>query len=176
MENNLSEFDQEPATRPTLLTVLCILTFIGSGWSIISNIWAYSKAKETAQAFSKNIIHSQDSLTNKDSVSLNQNRKNKNVFGEKMMRSVSKLMTVDNIRKAAIGTLIASLFTLTGALMMWWLNRKGFYLYILGVIIGLLIPFYLYGGNLVAVGISSATGFFGLVFIAMYALNLKSMK
>jgi len=56
------------------------------------------------------------------------------------------------------------------------LFKKGFYLYIIGVIIGLVIPFYLYGGNLIAVGISSVSGFFGLVFIALYALNLKSMK
>ena len=176
MENNLSEFDNEPVKRPTLLTVLCILTFVGSGWAVLSNIWSYSKANETAAVFSKNIIYAQDSLSNKDSVSLNHGRRNKNLFGEKMMHSVSKLMTVDNIRKTAIGTIFASLFTLIGALMMWWLNKKGFYLYILGVVIGLAIPFYLYGGNLVAVGISSVSGFFGLVFIALYALNLKSMK
>jgi len=176
MENNLAEFDYEPVKRPTLLTVLCILTFIGSGWSIVSNIWSYSKAKQTAEVFSKNIINQQDSLSGKGSDSLNQGHKNKNVFGLKMMRSVSKLMTVDNIRKTAIGALIASLFTLIGAIMMWMLNKKGFYLYMLGVVIGLIIPFYIYGGSLFAVGISSASGFFGLVFIALYALNLKSMK
>lgn len=35
--NNLNEIEQNPK-RPTFLTVLCILTFIGSGFSAISNL------------------------------------------------------------------------------------------------------------------------------------------
>lgn len=176
MEGNLEEFEQEPISRPTLLTVLCILTFIGSGWAIMTNIWAYSTAAKTAQIFQNNVVKGTDTLKNSDSVSLNLQQKRKNSFGEKMIVSVSKIMTVDNIRENAVGTIIASLLTLTGALMMWWLKRKGYYIYILGVVIGLLIPFYIYGGNILAVGMSSFSGFFGLVFIALYSLNLKAMK
>jgi len=126
--------------------------------------------------FSKNFKDRPDSLSINDTASSKSRRNNKNIFGQKMRRSVSRLMTTDNIRKTAIGNLIACLFTLIGAIIMWMLFKKGFYLYIIGVIIGLVIPFYLYGGNLIAVGISSVSGFFGLVFIALYALNLKSMK
>lgn len=176
MESNLEEFEQEPRSRPTLLTVLCILTFIGSGWAVMANIWAYSTAAKTAQIFQNNVVKEADTSKNNDSVSLNRQQKRKIFFGEKMMVSVSKIMTVDNIRKNAMGTIIASLLTLTGALMMWWLKRKGYYIYILGVVIGLLIPFYIYGGNILAVGMSSFAGFFGLVFIALYSLNLKAMK
>jgi hypothetical protein len=80
------------------------------------------------------------------------------------------------MHKAAIGGFIASLLTLAGAILMWNLKRKGFYIYILGVALGIAIPFYLYGNDLIAVGAASFANFFGLVFIALYALNLKSMR
>ena len=36
MEN---PFSVEKLVRPTFLTVLCILTFIGSGWGLINNLF-----------------------------------------------------------------------------------------------------------------------------------------
>lgn len=36
MEN---PFSVEKPVRPTFLTVLCILTFIGSGWGLINNLF-----------------------------------------------------------------------------------------------------------------------------------------
>lgn len=36
MEN---PFSAERPVRPTFLTVLCILTFIGSGWGLINNLF-----------------------------------------------------------------------------------------------------------------------------------------
>lgn len=176
MDTNLGEFDEEPTLRPTLLTVLCILTFIGSGWSILSNIWSYSSAEKTMATFAKNMPVHNDSSVNKDTVAIHAGTKRRSFFGERMMSSLSKVMTVDNIRKMAIGGIFCSLLTLIGGLLMWWLRRKGFYIYILGVVIGLIVPFYLYGSNLMAVGISAFAGFFGLVFIALYALNLKVMR
>jgi hypothetical protein len=176
MQTNLDEFEQQQIVRPTLLTVLCILTFIGSGWSIVSNIWSYSEAGKTAVAFAKNMPAHNDSSLNNDTVAIHAGNKRRSLFGERMMSSLSKVMTADNIRKMTIGGILSSLLTLIGALLMWWLRRKGFYIYIIGVLISLVVPFYLYGSNLMAVGISAFTGFFGLLFIALYALNLKVMR
>ncbi len=177
MESNLAEFEEEPQTRSTLLTFLCILTFIGSGWTIISSTWAYSSASKTAQMISS--VHQEninDSTFRQDSAREVNTQRRKSDFGFKMMATVSKMMTADNIRKNAIGAIISALFTLLGAIFMWNLKRIGFYLYILGTLIGIAVPFYLYGNNLMAVGLSSFSNFFGLLFIALYALNLKSMK
>lgn len=176
MESNLNEFEQEPRLRPTLLTVLCILTFIGSGWTIISSVYSYSTASESVRMFAASGVKSpNDSTIQKDSV-VRVGHRNRSPFGEKMMFSLSKIMTEENIHKSAIGAIIAGLFTLIGALLMWWLRRNGFYLYILGVVVGLVVPFYLYGNNLMAVGVSSFSSFFGLIFIALYALNIKNLR
>lgn len=177
MEPNLNEFEQEPKVRPTLLTVLCILTFIGSSWAIISSVWGYSTASKSARMVSSVIMqkHGDSTLQNDSAVNSIANKK-RSMFGEKMMVSVSKMMTEENIRKNAIGAIISEFLTLVGAFLMWKLRRYGFYLYIAGVIIGIIVPFYLYGGNIIAVGMSVFSGFFGMVFIALYALNFKSFK
>lgn len=177
MESTLDEFEQEPAVRPTLLTVLCILSFIGSSWAIATNIWAYTTAAQSAKMVSylghRTTI---DSMSHKDSVMYKIGEKKKSAFGEKMMLSIGKMFTEDTIKKNAIGAIVSAVFTLIGAILMWKLFKVGFYLYIAGVLIGLLVPLYLYGNNIIAVGISAFSGFFGLVFIALYALNIRSFR
>ena len=178
MESNLNGFDEEEHTRPTLLKVLCILTFIGSSWLILTQMWSYSTASKTAQMISSIRNVSQNDSANKDSSVQQQHATHKEGFflGKKMMMSVSKMLTVENIRKTAIGTIMSAILTLIGAILMWRFKRSGFYLYIAGTVIGLSVPFYLYGANTMSVGISFFSGFFGLIFIALYALNIKSLR
>ena len=176
MENTLSEFEEERESRPTLLTVLCILTFIGSSWAIVTNIWGFSTAAKTAAIFQQREVLKTGTSATADTAVAKAGRKKKEFLGQKVMASVSKMMTVDNIRKIAISKALASLLTLVGAWLMWYLRKKGYYIYIIGGILGLVAPFYVYGNNLIALGMASLPGFFGLVFIALYALNLKSMK
>lgn len=177
MESNLNEFDQEPVVRPALLTVLCILTFIGSGLTIIKNAYSYSTAAESVRIFSSAVKKKQEdsTLQNKD-VEMKERRKNGVLFRQRIVGSLSKVMTEDHIRKSAIGEFISGVCTLFGAILMWRLRRSGFYLYIAGVLVGLVVPFFLYGNNLLAVGISSFSSFFGLLFIALYALNIKNLR
>ena len=54
METDIINYEEIPAERPVFLKVLCILTFIGSGWLIITNtvtyFTAYDISKEVASA------------------------------------------------------------------------------------------------------------------------------
>ena len=177
MESSSTGFDEEDHTRPTLLTVLCVLTFIGSSWLIVTNIWAYGTASKSAEMISAATkMEVNDSAFQKDSTQAKVIRKKRSLFGEKMMLSVAKIMTADNIRKNAAGTILSALITLFGALFMWWLKRRGFYIYIAGTMLGIGIPLYFYGVNMTSIGISFFPGFFGLVFTALYALNIKSLR
>ena len=176
MENKLYDYEIEPEKRSTFLTWLCILTFIGSSWAIVSSIWSYTAAHKTATVVSGNFsTQTQDSAFQNDTAKVTI-KENRSPFGAKMKASLSKIFKEGNIRKMAIGSLVAALLTLFGALLMWQLKRNGFYLYIAGVAVGIMIPFYVFGNDLVAVGASSFANFFGLIFIALYALNLKSLK
>lgn len=174
METNLYDFETEPEKRPSFLTWLCILTFIGSGWGIISGILSYTTAHKASRVFSEN-LHVRDSVVRNDTAKVTI-RRNRFFSSGKIKGSFSKMFKEDNIRKSAIGKLIAAILTLTGALLMWQSKRTGFYLYIAGTIVAIAVPFYLFGNDLVAVGASSFVNFFGLIFIALYALNLKSLK
>src|SRR5690606_27225706 len=98
------------------------------------------------------------------------------VFGEKIKKNVMDMMSVEKLQNSAIGSFVAALFTLAGAFFMFRLRKTGFYLYIIGIAIGIAVPFYIYAGNLLAIGMSAFSSFFGLIFIALYALNLKSMR
>lgn len=172
MANDNYDYETEPAKRPSFLTWLCILSFIGSGWTIISSIYTYTTAYKYAGIFNK------ESEITKDTVQLNstKGKVQKEGMSEKVKTSFSKILQKENMRKLALGNLVASLFTLCGAILMWNLKKTGFYLYIFGVIVSLLIPFYIFGDDMIAVGATSFNNFFGLIFIALYALNLKSMK
>src|SRR5674476_1259352 len=158
MQTNLSDFENEATTRSSFLTVLCVLTFIGSGWAILSSIWTFTTASKSAVMISQTSHIQTDSTFKKDSIQIGNTHKTSKVFEGNIKASLSALLT------------------LLGALLMWRLNRRGFYLYIAGVLVGILFPLILYGHNLIAIGISSFSSFFGLLFIALYALNLKSMK
>lgn len=172
MHENLYDYELQPEKRPSFLTWLCILSFIGSGWTIISSIYTYTTAYKYAG------ILNRKSEIKKDTVQLNspKGEVQKEGMSEKVKSSFSKILQKENMRKLALGNLAASLFTLCGAILMWNLKKTGFYLYIFGVIISLLIPFYIFGNDMIAVGATSFNNFFGLIFIALYALNLKSMK
>ncbi len=168
------DFETEPDKRSSFLTWLCILTFIGSGWGIISAILSYTTAHKVSMVFSEN-LNIRDSIVRNDTAKVTI-RRNRLFSSGKIKGSFSKMFQEDNIRKSALGKLIAAILTLTGALLMWQSKRTGFYLYIAGTIIAIAVPFYLFGNDLVAVGASSFANFFGLIFISLYALNLKSMK
>lgn len=174
MQENLYDFESQPEKRPSFLTWLCILTFIGSGWAIISSVWTYTMADKTNIVFQENVRVKKDSTLLNDTTNITRHEKPSPLEG-KIKASFSKIINAANMRKAAVGALIASLLTLAGAILMWNLKRLGFYIYVVGVVFGILIPFYLYGNDLIAVGATSFANFFGLVFIALYALNLKSM-
>ena len=173
MKTDFGDQDILRSQRPSFLTWLCILTFIGSGWAIVNSIFSYSMAGKSVQMF--NAVDVKTDSVKLDSSALD-NADNDAFFSRKTRKSLEKLLSKENIEKQALGRLLAAIFTLGGALLMWKLRRSGFYFYVLGVLITIAIPFYLFGTDLIAVGASLFSGFFGLVFIALYALNLSAMK
>ena len=171
-------YDEEEVVvkRPTLLTVLCILTFVGSSYSILGSVYSYTAAHTLSTS-----IHNNMNKTKVDSVKINdstkvENRRNDSGKMRGFMKGMEKVYDENNIRTKAIADIIAALFTLGGAILMWWRRKTGYILYIVGILIGIAVPFYLYGNNLIAVGISSFGSFIGLIFIALYALNLSYFK
>jgi len=151
--------------RSTFLTVICILTFIGSGWGIISAVRSYAMADYTASIAGGAMKNAEDQINEQG---------NAPGFVKQIMGSVIEDMNPDFLRKIAISKFISCLLTLSGALLMWKLKKIGFYLYIAGIIVLVAAPLVM--GKLVGAIGATIVGMIGVVFIVMYGVNLKQMN
>ncbi|MDX2046963.1 MAG: hypothetical protein SFU87_09255 [Chitinophagaceae bacterium] len=156
--------------RPTFLTVLCILTFIGSAWGIIGGISNYMNASVASEIAGEAIDAA------KEEIKAESDEPGSKV-AEKMLSGVSSILDPAKLRKNALFSIGASVLTLLGGLLMFQLKKTGFWVYLLGTFVGIIAPIVVYGANnLLSLGMSTFIGFFGILFVIMYAVNLKHMR
>lgn len=150
---------QQPAKkeRPTFLTVLCILSFIGVGIVVISNIVAL-----IGGGVSKAIMESSEEV-----MEAMETVEEVPVVGESVSKIVSSASTI-----AAIN-LIAALVVLVGVFMMWSLKKTGYYIYIVGEIAPVIALIVL--GGLLGGFMAIFSSFIAILFIVLYGLNVKHM-
>ncbi|MBX3241243.1 MAG: hypothetical protein KIT80_17170 [Chitinophagaceae bacterium] len=161
----------EKRTRPTFLTVLCILTFIGSGWGIISGFTSYASANLAAGISQTAIEDAQRELENEEISNAGTKVANEIFAG------MSSVLNPENIRKNAMFSIVSCVLTLLGAVLMFRLSKTGFWLYILGTLVGIAAPFIVYGGtNILTIISSSAIAFIGILFVVLYGLNFKHLR
>lgn len=163
-----------PQPRNTFITVLCILTFIGSGWGIVSglfNIYTASKMGDSIEEVSEGMEDAIDDIQDNDGLSDSQKD-----FFESIFTGISESVTPENVRNAALVSILSCLLTIAGALLMWNLNKKGFYLYVAGIVLIIAGTLFVFGGSLMGVFYALSAGFWGVVFIILYGVNLKHMN
>lgn len=143
--------------RPQFLKVLCILSFVACGLLILIyaiGSFAMGMSEETITGFWDKIIASQPQFENLNPVEF---------FHE--------------IGKLCLYNLGANIISLIAVIMMWRLNKIGFFIYVvaelatnfLGLDVGVAEGGKSYGSMIFSIVID-------LVFIVMYALNLKHMR
>lgn len=154
--------------RPTFLTVLCILTFIGSGFGLIGGIMNYALAPVAGEMTSEMMEQMDDELATED---INDNAAS---FIENIMSS--SIQMAEHASELALISVLGALLSLTGAILMFRLDKKGFYLYAGAQALIVFAPVIFTGINFVS-GMSMAMGgFFAALFIVMYGVNLKNMS
>lgn len=124
--------------RPVFLTIICIISFVGVGYSVIKAFLAiirmFTSYRGSSMIFSK--------------------------FG---------FIQFSNI--------IFALLCLVGVLLMWKLKKSGFFIYLIGEVIPLILPLILIPQSIKYGLIYSIGGFLiSAAFIVMYSLNLKHLK
>lgn len=167
----MDDLENLPRQRPVFLKVLCILTFIFSSYTILSQVYVYFQAEETSE-----VMKDAKTEINKDMNDTKTRSPEESSFLNKILGGMSEMTTPENLKKQAIGNIIPSALCLLGAILMWRLNRNGFYLYILGTVVGIIVPFYLFGNNFLVALSTGFASFIGILFIIFYAMNLKSMR
>ena len=165
MEN---PFEEQPhrIQRPTFLSVLCILTFIGSGWGVLSNLFSL---------FTADLLNSTVQMEQYSSMMDGMNA------GETLSNYLSSAMTTlqetfVHAREIHVMSLVLSIVSLLGAILMFRLRKFGFYLYTTAQILILFVVPYFVGFNFYVLSTLFASGIFSLLFIILYAVNLKHMQ
>jgi hypothetical protein len=153
--------------RPTFLTILCVLTFIVSGYQIFNSVSSFSSAEMAGDIAKDAMDEAKDQIEAESG----------EVPGivSKLFGSVTEGLTVENVKNSAIASGIGNVLTLIGAILMWGLDRKGYFLYIFGSLVLILSPLFIIGG-FVGVAASGASAFAGVLFGVLYGLNLKHMS
>lgn len=147
MENPFEE-EKQPNKRPAFLTVLCILTFIGAGFSILSELIVLFLPSSVMEGMQLQFA---------------------DMLGEAQAEEMVASFALAS--KLAPYQLVLSILSLMGAILMFQLKRMGFYLYTLAQVSLVVLPG-LIGGQWTIFW----SAFWALVFIVLYAVNLKSMK
>jgi len=153
-----------PKPRPVLLTVLCVLTFIGSGFGVFGNLMAMFAAP-----FLEFI---QPSMFEEAFSHLGNNP------GDQFVKQALDmgLLALDNFLGITLSKFIFYALSLVGAIMMFQMKKIGFYLYIAAQVGFLFIGPVFLGWNMFVSSAIFFSAFFSILFIALYAINLKHMS
>jgi hypothetical protein len=156
-------FEEQPG-RSTFLTVLCVLTFIGSGTGALSGL--VSLCTFDPEAMVKQ-VEATSLLMEEGGPWL------KYALGS----SVELLLVTAEHGRAIHGfSLLFSLLSLAGAIEMFRLRRRGFFLYAVAQVASLFVlPCYA-GFSLIVTISLFGTALLAALFIALYAVNLKQMR
>lgn len=152
--------------RSQFLTILCIFSFISCGWGIIESSVALADPERVAAT---------PFTGHKPSNEANPDRRDPRNFYEDSGANSDNPMPEDPrvVRQLSLSQLIYSLVALVGVVLMFRLRRAGFYVYILGTLLGIALPLYFIG----LASLSSSFGvFFSVLFAVMYGFCLREMK
>ena len=160
---NTENWLEEPKKLPSMLNVLTILTFISNGLGFITAFYSYFSA---ASNYDK-VVQAQDKMDQMPDFV-------KNMMGPDPVGNARRML--DNRLPIMLLTLVGCLLCFYGAFQMRKLKKTGFTIYIIGDV----VPFI---GLFIFIGASMLTGFSGIfgllitiVFIILYATQLKYLK
>lgn len=171
IDNSFEQAMQEPK-RPQLLTVICILSFIMCGLGLLGGI--YNIIQNTPENMAEGI---------------EQMRSFSPEMADKMEENMIAMQDSTYMQISPYLNFVYILLSFMGILMMWKLQKKGFYLYLAGE----LLPYlgFIVAGKETMSMMGSAGGsagemagvvmialmlLFDVAFFIMYAVNLKRMN
>jgi len=166
MENQILDENPETKTMTATINVLTILTLIGCGITFISGIWGfYSSGKSMEQmALMKEQIDQIGDSGSETAANL-------------MMQSMNMIKKqYDNRYLLLIVNLLATGLCVFGALEMRKMRKNGYYLWLTGELLPIIITVAIIGFNLMGGLVLVGSLLFAGVFIVLYGLQLKRMQ
>ncbi len=166
MKNPFEE--NQVAVRPTFLTVLCILTIIWNAfkfYSAIPNTFTPEKIIESKEQSNEMVMEMFSKYMSEND--LEQIEKSQEMLGQYFDRN--------NLVLSGGINLISCLLLILGAVWMWELRKKGFWVYLAGNVIGILAPILIFGGSIGwTFGIMSLIA--SAIFTSLYSANFRYLS
>jgi hypothetical protein len=156
--------------RPSLLTVLCVLTFVVSAYYVFSGIFGLFVAENFDQS-------QWDQISEQVGEALNDADENSAQIMETVMAAVSQTVTnaIENALLLGLTEIFVALLSAFGAYWMWSLRKSGFWIYTAAKVVGVAVPLILLGFNIVTIALYGFALFIGIIFIILYATTRKHM-
>ncbi len=155
-----SQKTEASGKRPSFLTVLCILTFVGAGFGIIGGLFGI-----LTMGTMERTMTAANSLTQGSPIGID-------------FENAYRWMKI-----AQVLNLVGSALCLAGALFMWNVRKLGFYIYVPGQVLPIIGSFMtmnsVFGGSILGnfgIAMTVFSMIFPIAFIIMYGLNLKHMR
>ncbi|MFA8433568.1 MAG: hypothetical protein ACEPOZ_03530 [Marinifilaceae bacterium] len=159
----------ETKKRPNFLTVLCIITFIYSGgFGLLFGLYSHFTFQ---QNYEKAVPMIEEGIATMEAAGASGYFYENAVFGLEKMEIMK-----ENLNAITGANSVFAILCILGALLMFMMKKNGFFLYTFASLFWLLVPIYFFDfgtPNLINVGFQA---FFALLFIILYATNLKHMK
>jgi hypothetical protein len=154
-------------TRPFLLTAICILSSIFGAWGLYEGIHSLTDDPQKVIQEAEAGAEEQRTTLGKDLSSMTIQ-----IIGSGLDMTRNEAA---NATPLGIGRLLVSALSLLGIALMWNLRKAGFWLYLLASVGGLALLWAFAGDGMMAKIVVALLGFFSLLFIILYAVNLKYM-
>lgn len=169
--DTLDNINDENAPRPKFLTVLCILTFISTGMSLVSGLYNLAfVGKQSDEQMLDTKVQLTKSISDMKEMGMTG-------FAE-MMEKINR-MTIEineNFYLASMISLVTVGIGLFGAIKMWKGFKLGFHLYIVyNLLVVGAIYLYVSPQNIPSVVVITNI-ILSAIFVFMYSRNLKWMK
>jgi hypothetical protein len=148
--------DSQPK-RPNFITVLCIITWVGCAFAIFGGIIGYFTTKAQCATM--------DSMG-----SLYEN----NPFGGSLREAMDK--ACEHIGLSTTINVLCGLICLLGSILMWQLKKIGFFIYAVAELAPVVSTVVLGAGGIFGAATAVFTGIIAVVWVVLYAVNLKHMR
>lgn len=149
--------------RSQFLTLLCVLTFLSCTWGLI----------DAGVSFMQTSAVSETPLIERSYTPDQAKKLPKDYFEDRSSGDAPMPGDPDQIRALSVAQFGYSLLTLVGAVLMFRLRRAGFWVYVAGVLVGIVAPIALAGFG----ALNTSFGvFFSLLFAGLYAYCLPEMR
>lgn len=168
MEDNISQV-VVPKKRPTFITVLCILSLIGSGgFGLLQPLYQFVTFEKS---YPEKIEQIEKGLEQMEDAGVDSG-----FFYDMTVNGLVVLeKTKENLFPMTAANVVFALLSLFGIFLMFKLKKNGFYLYSAVNLFWMFVPIYFIGME-VGTMMLGFGAFVTILFIILYAVNLKHME